>query len=313
MKGLISIIVPVYNVEKYLDRCIQSLISQSYKNIEIILVNDGSLDNSGAICDKYSKDDNRIISIHKKNGGVSSARNTGIKNSRGEFIAFCDSDDWVDKDIYVELVKLINKNNSDLACCEFFDLEKVDINNDETYLENTIDRNYALKLILDDDKIGGYLWNKLFRRSTIFNSNLLTLDTKIHVLEDEIFVLEYIKKCEKIAITKKQLYHYEKNENSALNSPISEKTLTAIDAREKIYMQIKQVSDDDSILYLAWGQLIKNCVLFYKKIIFSNSIKNKNMYLSKIKSIIKKYINDYKFGEDFSIKDKIYYYLVKFT
>ena len=100
MGDKISVIIPVYNVEKYLDKCIMSVINQSYKNLEIIIVDDGSTDNSRVLCDKYAKIDNRIKVFHKKNGGLSDARNFGLKHATGEFIAFLDSDDWVDKDLY---------------------------------------------------------------------------------------------------------------------------------------------------------------------------------------------------------------------
>ena len=98
MEDLISVIVPVYNVEKYLNKCIDSIINQTYKNLEIILVDDGSQDSSGKICDEYTKKDNRIKVIHKENGGVSSARNIGLNNATGEWIAFIDADDWVDEE-----------------------------------------------------------------------------------------------------------------------------------------------------------------------------------------------------------------------
>lgn len=120
MRGKISIIVPVYNVEKYLSQCIESIINQNHKNIEIILVNDGSTDKSGDICDKYSLKDNRIKVIHKKNEGVSIARNTGLKVATGEYIAFVDGDDLVDKDIYTRLINVINNSKYDLVMCRFY-------------------------------------------------------------------------------------------------------------------------------------------------------------------------------------------------
>ena len=120
MRGEISIIVPVYNVEKYLSQCIESIINQNYKNIEIILVNDGSTDKSGDICDSYSLKDNRIKVIHKKNEGVSIARNTGLKVATGEYIAFVDGDDFVHEYIYTKLINIINNSKYDLVMCRFY-------------------------------------------------------------------------------------------------------------------------------------------------------------------------------------------------
>lgn len=115
----LSIIVPVYNVEKYLERCIKSILNQDYRDYELILVDDGSLDNSGPICDKYSKLDSRIITIHKKNGGLSSARNIGIRISKGEYIAFVDSDDWITKDMYSYMINLSKKYNADIVSVSY--------------------------------------------------------------------------------------------------------------------------------------------------------------------------------------------------
>lgn len=119
MEELISVIVPVYNVEKYIDKCINSIINQTYKNLEIILVDDGSPDNCGNICDEYSKKDNRIIVIHKENGGVSSARNIGIKNAKGKWITFVDSDDWIENDYVEKLSKIGIQNKAEVVLCGY--------------------------------------------------------------------------------------------------------------------------------------------------------------------------------------------------
>ena len=116
-KDKVSIIVPVYNVEKYIEKCLNSLISQSYRNIEIILIDDGSKDNSGKICDKYKKKDPRIKVIHKENAGVSEARNSGIQKATGKYLCFVDADDFVMNDYIKYLHKLIAINCSDIAVC----------------------------------------------------------------------------------------------------------------------------------------------------------------------------------------------------
>ena len=115
MESLISVIVPVYNVENYLDKCIESIVNQTYKNLEIILVDDGSLDSSSKICDEWAVKDNRIKVIHKTNGGVSSARNEGLKNANGDFIAFVDSDDWLELNMYEKLISKQKETNTDIV------------------------------------------------------------------------------------------------------------------------------------------------------------------------------------------------------
>ena len=114
---MISVIIPIYNVEKYLCRCLDSIISQSYKDLEIILVDDGSPDNSPSICDSYARNDNRIKVIHKTNGGLSAARNTGLKYAMGDFISFIDSDDYIEPKMYEILFNLITKFDSDISMC----------------------------------------------------------------------------------------------------------------------------------------------------------------------------------------------------
>lgn len=119
MKELISIIVPVYNVEQYLDDCLISIINQTYKNLEIILIDDGSTDKSGKICDEYAKKDSRIIVIHKENGGVSSARNAGLRIAKGAYIGFVDPDDWIAEDMYEVLYSNAKKYDADVSVCKY--------------------------------------------------------------------------------------------------------------------------------------------------------------------------------------------------
>lgn len=141
-KDLISVIVPVYNVEKYLEKCVQSIINQTYENLEIILVDDGATDNSGKICDEFAKKDSRIKVIHKENGGLSDARNFGLDIATGKYISFIDSDDFVNKRLFEILHKEIIKNDYDIAFCDyfkFFENDNVDeeISNSYKILEHT--------------------------------------------------------------------------------------------------------------------------------------------------------------------------------
>ena len=119
-KPLISIIIPVYKVEKYLEKCIKSVLDQTYKNLQIILVDDGSPDNCGNICDNYAKIDNRIEVIHKANGGLSEARNVGLKVARGEYIGFVDSDDYVSNEMFENLYNTLISNDVDVSICNFY-------------------------------------------------------------------------------------------------------------------------------------------------------------------------------------------------
>ena len=167
---LISVIVPVYNVEKYLVKCINSIINQTYKNLQIILVDDGSTDNSGKICDDFKLKDTRIEVIHKTNGGLSDARNAGLKITRGDYIGFVDSDDFIETDMYETLYNLIENNNSDISIVSFYEIYngKVIGVRDSRELLN-LSKIEAMKELLIDTRIQSYAWNKLFKRSLFEN------------------------------------------------------------------------------------------------------------------------------------------------
>ena len=201
----ISVIVPIYNVEKYLNRCVDSIINQTYKNLEIILVDDGSPDNCGKICDEYAKKDNRIKVVHKENGGVSSARNVGLNIATGDYIGFVDGDDWIDLYMYEKLLYNSIKYNSDITCC-----------NAITYLNNKFipsdyDKNvkvfsveeFIKKLMLGDCQrsVWSMLYSKKIIKDTFFNENIC-------FSEDYLFNYEVGIKSKKIVNIGQDLYYY---------------------------------------------------------------------------------------------------------
>lgn len=305
MNDLISVIVPVYNNENFLERCLTSLITQKYENIEIILVDDGSTDKSGMICDFYASKDNRIKVIHQKNQGVSKARNEALKISTGKYLAFCDSDDFVELGIYEELINSLKSSDYGISMCT---LEK-DISLYDKFSIFGFDE-MALK-IMSDSMISGYLWNKIFRANIIRENNIQFMEN-IHILEDQIFVLEYIKHISKGVCVNEKLYNYEMNPNSALNSKISEKKLTALYGRVYIYNIIREYSQSVDLKIISWKQMICELIVFSKKLIFKQtSITNKckiNKYLNEINKYLSKYLND--FDMKYIPKKLQIYYLV---
>lgn len=202
---LISIIVPIYNSEKTIMRCIESIISQSYKNFEILLIDDGSTDNSFKICTSYSQKDKRIKSFHKKNEGVSSSRNYGLNIAQGEYITFIDSDDYV-LEHYLE--HLLSKD-SDLVICGFKDMPNP--NGNETYLDEGIYNNKTIIGKFLSKEINSMLfksvWCKLFKSEIIY-SNKLTFNTNLFLGEDSIFVLQYLCFCTSISTIPNVDYMY---------------------------------------------------------------------------------------------------------
>ncbi len=214
--SLVSIIVPIYNKEKTLTKCIDSILQQEYKNIEVILVNDGSSDNSSKICDAYKKIDNRVVVIHKKNSGVSDARNKAIKISKGEYIQFVDADDYITKDATKLMVRAIKEYNSDMVIANFYRVVGSNVsikgNIDEKMLMSTFD--FADIMMKNPaDYYYGALWNKLFKTSIIKQYNI-EMNPKLNWCEDFIFNLEYMLHIKNIVSLPAPIYYYVKLEDS---------------------------------------------------------------------------------------------------
>ena len=226
MENLISIIVPVYNVELYLNRCIESLVQQTYKYLEIILVDDGSSDECPDICDKWSEKDTRIHVIHKTNGGLSSARNAGLAVSNGEYIAFVDSDDWIHTEFIEHLYMAIKKYNVNMAAC---DIRYV-------YAENLVEERSkslvkvystekALETLVNGEIFRAVVWNKLYHKG-LLKGEVFEVG-RYH--EDEFFTYRIMAKTNNIAYVDEKLYYYFQRQGSIMNS-ISYKHLDALDA-----------------------------------------------------------------------------------
>ena len=204
----ISVIIPIYNAESSLDRCIQSIVSQTYTNIELILVNDGSTDNSLGICNNYATTDPRIVVISQKNSGVSSARNRGIEIAKGKWITFVDSDDYVEKN-YLEC---LCENITDEKALIIQGLKQVNIKGEEIKkieFENTILKKTEIKKAFDEKEIFeyGYTVAKLYNRNIIDKHNI-RFNEQISYSEDMLFMLEYILHCDFIKFVQGSLYNY---------------------------------------------------------------------------------------------------------
>ncbi|ANW97653.1 hypothetical protein CSTERTH_00700 [Thermoclostridium stercorarium subsp. thermolacticum DSM 2910] len=213
---LISIIVPIYNCEKYLLKCVDSIRTQTYTNLEIILIDDGSNDNSPSLCDKILKEDCRIKVIHKDNGGVSDARNTGLKIASGKYIAFVDSDDYLEETYLELLYKSLIFNEADLSICGYiYEDEKGNMIAKTTGDSVILNSHEALNLMFSPKEYQGFLWNKLFKKELI---GALQFNKEITICEDLLFVSQYMLNCKKIVYNPIPLYHYVYNTNSAINS-----------------------------------------------------------------------------------------------
>lgn len=221
--NLVSVIIPIYKVEKYLDKCIQSVAQQTYKNLEIILVDDGSPDNCPQICDEYTKKDSRIKVIHKENGGLMSARQAGLKIACGDYIGFVDSDDWIEPDMYAHFADAIAKYNCDIAVCEFFynyperQQESVQSLKKPFYTKNELMREIYPTMIFAgrfyDYGVMPSCWSKIYKKD-LLEKHLPLVDTDITIGEDAAFTFPCMLDAENACYIDKALYHYRINKKS---------------------------------------------------------------------------------------------------
>lgn len=254
MMEKVSVIIPIYNAEKFLSLCLESIINQTYKNLEIVLVNDGSLDNSIEICRQYAERDNRIKIIDDKNRGVSYARNKGIEKATGQYILFIDSDDIVKKNYIDILVKKINKNtNLDMAVCAY---EEVNLNCNKKKNYN-ID-NSKIALLTGSLKKDYYLireflntpWGKLYKTQIIKKHNIRFPD-KCNIAEDQIFNYQYYLYVKEYIYINEPLYVYMHRKNSSLGTLKNEKTFSYDILNFKMkknFLKTMQIENEEKIL-----------------------------------------------------------------
>lgn len=236
-EGLVSVIIPVYKVEQYLDKCVKSIVQQTYTNLEIILVDDGSPDNCPQICDVWAEKDNRIRVIHKKNGGLSDARNAGLDICTGTYIVFVDSDDYVHPEYVSYLHDLIMQHHVDLAICGFFhenENGKRIYGTEETGQIYIMDQCRALKEMCDCALFSNAAWGKIFLREYFADIRFPVG----HVYEDLAIMYKLFLKAEKIVFGQRALYYYVHHENSITKSSFSWKQVDAVTYAEEMCEEI---------------------------------------------------------------------------
>lgn len=328
---MISIIVPVYNVDKYLSKCINSLINQSYDNIEIILINDGSTDKSSIVCNEYLKKDSRIRVIHKENEGVSIARKVGIEASLGDYIMFVDGDDWIDTEMCNHLIRKSLENNYDVVMCsytrEFNDksLPKVIFESDLSFDENECVNLYRRLFGLIEDELQSPenmdalcpVCMKLYSAELLKNSEIMYEDlNNIGTYEDGIFNISVFKNVRSAFYINKPLYHYRKTNSESTTQSYKEnlfKQWSYLFILMHDYIHENKLSDK-------FEEALTNRValsILWLALNINNSDKKALWKIRKIKEILKKYKLQGIYDE-FSIKDlkiqwKVYYVFAKYN
>ena len=292
----ITVIVPVYKVEKYLNKCVESIVTQTYSNIEIILVDDGSPDNCPKICDEWAEKDNRIKVIHKKNGGLSEARNVGIKKATGDYISFVDSDDIISVNMYKNMMNLMIKNNADIVTCEFarfMDGEKPKFKNESNFkIYNSQD---SLKKLLTE-KISNHVCNKLFKKQLFCGIEFPTGRN----YEDIMVMYKLILKIKKLITCNGLYYGYMSRENSITHCCSKKSIEDYIDSINTRYNDL--IFDSKLYEYLTASKMreiyichLKATIAMNKSLFFSDLLNREHIFLKKslnIKTSIKYLGND---------------------
>lgn len=223
MKPKISIIVPIYNAQKTIARCIESILNQDYKDFELLLIDDGSKDDSGSICDLYGGQDERVRVIHKENSGVSDTRNLALKEAVGEYLQFLDADDWITPNATRFLVESMENNSCDMVIADFYRVIGERLSHkgsiDE---EGVLSREDFANLMMENpaDFYYGVLWNKLYKKE-IIEKHHLYMNPKISWCEDFMFNLEYIRYCENIYVLQVPIYYYVKTKGSLVSQSMT--------------------------------------------------------------------------------------------
>lgn len=307
MKGeeLISIIVPIYKVEKYLRRCIDSIRYQTYSNIEIILVDDGSPDDCGMICDKYAEADSRIKVIHKKNGGLSSARNAGLDCSEGKYIGFVDSDDWIELDMYELLYKKLKENNAEISIIQHSFVIDENIvpekHSGRTYVYNSQE---AVKLLLKDTKIKSHAWDKLYKKEVF--EHIRFPEGRYY---EDIFIMHNIfNLAEKIVFTDEIKYYYLQRENSIVASKNIHPLLDMMKACEIRYDDLRNFNEIEEY-YMASNVL--KCTIDILQFIILHPWNGNFKYFRRIKNKFDKYKSTRDLEKNLSSANKIAFSLLK--
>lgn len=299
----LSIIVPVYNVEKYIERCIDSILSQSYIDFEVILIDDGSPDQCGAIIDAYARKDHRVVSIHQKNKGVSTARNAGLRVAKGEYIGFIDPDDWIEPDMYSILLSKMETNHCDIASCSW-------IESDENGKEKSYFPDLPSKVMSREEYMGhlfdmpptisGSVWSKVVRK-TIISCNF---PENYSICEDNFFIAQCCVNCKTAVYVNQPLYHFFQRQESATRKE-PEKMALGLAVRREIIAIASGVNQDcgNKAEYV----FIDQCVYF------CNKLRDDNVYKELARKEFLTYIKRNKrnvlINKNIPFKQKVYFLL----
>lgn len=250
----ISIILPIFNTENELPRCLASICNQTYDNLEIICIDDGSTDGSGEILDKFAEKDKRIIAIHQENGGESKARNVALGQATGDYIAFCDCDDWIDEEMYQTLAENLECFDVDLVASSWYKEEKnqsIEIKNALPVITGIIDNSTFIKYLYMRDSYKGfaYIWDKLYKREVVIGDDKKILfDESIRLGGDIIWLAEIALRVKTAKYVDRAFYHYNQRETSGCHVKDVSAKIESIRAYEYVIQRFEEESVDNNII-----------------------------------------------------------------
>ena len=292
----VSVIIPIYNVASYLPRCLESVLGQTYTNIEVICVDDGSTDRSYEICKAYAQKDERLKVFSKSNEGVAATRNIGLNHVTGEYISFIDPDDWIELDMIEKIMSKMIQHHADIGICRFSkdDDKKIEyMLNDETVASNSFGRDELIRYAFSRYNykgVCGYLWNKVFKTTLInFGNENIRFDKNLHVGEDILFFTEVAMRSKKNVYIDESLYHYYQRESSLWHSASIEKREGSLIAFERIIklLELYKVENDTSKwakrFYTYHASLLAECAYDQR------DYKQYKMFCNEIKRYLKEY------------------------
>lgn len=298
----ISIIMPAFNAEKTITRAIESIQKQTYKNWQLIIVNDGSKDATQEIIQQKCREDSRIEGYLIENSGPAQARNYALEHAKGKWVAFCDADDWLTENALEIMVTFMNGVSFQLCACYYTS----NCNNNEVVYLN---KQKAIFQFLTNPEIGGYLWNKLFLRKLI-EIDKIRFEKDIFICEDLLFVIRYASRIQNCVVVPRKLYNYDIQPNGLTSAAFSMKKVTQLDALEKIGCVLLDNNDKEN-LEIAKKLLVEKAIFIRRdatKAIRNGSLKRgtlENKYIKgKTKKICRQYVKEYVLKSDFPIKFK---------
>ncbi|MCL2074275.1 MAG: glycosyltransferase [Marinilabiliaceae bacterium] len=290
MTPLLSVIIPCYNVEKFIDKCLSSIVVQTYNNLEIILINDGSTDTTGDICDVWQKRDSRIQVIHKQNEGASNARKDGVNIASGQFITFADADDWTEPRMYSDMMTALINTNSDIAMCSFcyvWEDGRIEHNVPEDLKgkNEIVPRKEAVLLLLDNQKWYSVMWDKIFKKSLFENIDF----PEGRGLADDFVTLFLFHKANQVVYLHNEYYYYLQRKGSICNPNdivLAQKNfIDHSDAYFERYMFVLQHPEYHAALPFVKYETIKFTLKLLRHIILSNNHFSDNYFKNKVEQL----------------------------